>query len=673
MRTVARRTLLSRRSGLSPLCCTEAILVLVHRSVRIDEMIERFTDRARRVIVLAQEEARMLNHNYIDTEHILYIDTEHILLGLIHEGEGVAAKALESLGISLKAVRQHVQEIIGQGQQAPSGHIRFTPQAKNVLELSRQEAVLLGHNYIGTEHLLIGLIREGEGVAAQVLVQLGADLNTVRRQVIQLAHGHASEHPASETAGVAAGGTSGNSKQEGEVYSIEEFDSICDADDFARAYRGILASQFKDALQKLGMGPVAHYIMRRSLGLSYDLVAMSPTAADNPRLLEAAYARLERQSGPGDIWYRVRSKDNPNFVAYFRESPDGSGKFMLERPASITDEELIDFGLDEILSCRKELVAVASLLQRIKATSTFTAEVVPFEILASCAYRASDPNFNVRIWHSGQMQIRHALQIGNESPLSAYSRFRCVVRDLRSSCGADGDLTAVVEAIGRLSEILDNDRSSTETTRSVDLLERFASWEMRESAARVDKSPSKFLRSLAATLIIRGDEAAVREVAESFLAEGDELVERALDSQPGEGFLAALYNAVPPLIAALCLFDALSGLRQSRADPFVMEIRSALAENDRQAAAISRGVADEVFTRVLVSIHRNALDLAKKEYQRRDQEELKNVYGTGGQSAVKRLIAQFIEYEFSYPRALAEELLTNALQDDEAGGERDNS
>jgi ATP-dependent Clp protease ATP-binding subunit ClpC len=146
-------------------------------------MFERFTDRARRVVVLAQEEARMLNHNYIGTEHIL--------LGLIHEGEGVAAKALESLGISLEAVRSQVEEIIGQGQAAPTGHIPFTPRAKKVLELSLREALQLGHNYIGTEHILLGLIREGEGVAAQVLQKLGADLNRVRQQVIQLLSGYA--------------------------------------------------------------------------------------------------------------------------------------------------------------------------------------------------------------------------------------------------------------------------------------------------------------------------------------------------------------------------------------------------------------------------------------------------------------------------------------------------
>src|SRR3978361_690690 len=160
-------------------------------------MFERFTDRARRVVVLAQEEARMLNHNYIGTEHIL--------LGLIHEGEGGAAKALESLGISLEAVRQQVEEIIGQGQQAPSGHIPFTPRAKKVLELSLREALQLGHNYIGTEHILLGLIREGEGVAAQVLVKLGADLNRVRQQVIQLLSGYQGKEPAA--AGGPAEGT----------------------------------------------------------------------------------------------------------------------------------------------------------------------------------------------------------------------------------------------------------------------------------------------------------------------------------------------------------------------------------------------------------------------------------------------------------------------------------
>ncbi len=155
-------------------------------------MFERFTDRARRVVVLAQEEARLLNHNYIGTEHIL--------LGLIHEGDGVAAKALESLGISLDAVREQVQEIIGSGQQAPSGHIPFTPRAKKVLEFSLREALQLGHNYIGTEHILLGLIREGEGVAAQVLVKLGADLNSVRQHVIQLLSGYQGKEP------VASGG-----------------------------------------------------------------------------------------------------------------------------------------------------------------------------------------------------------------------------------------------------------------------------------------------------------------------------------------------------------------------------------------------------------------------------------------------------------------------------------
>ena len=171
-------------------------------------MFERFTDRARRVVVLAQEEARLLNHNYIGTEHIL--------LGLIHEGEGVAAKALESLSISLEAVRSQVEDIIGQGGSSPSGHIPFTPRAKKVLELSLREALQLGHNYIGTEHILLGLIREGEGVAAQVLVKLGADLSRVRQQVIQLLSGYSG--PAGSGDAPAEGGkasaTAGGSGQD---------------------------------------------------------------------------------------------------------------------------------------------------------------------------------------------------------------------------------------------------------------------------------------------------------------------------------------------------------------------------------------------------------------------------------------------------------------------------
>src|SRR5713101_426413 len=140
-------------------------------------MFERFTDRARRVVVLAQEEARMLNHNYIGTEHVL--------LGLIHEGDGVAAKALESLGISLEAVRSQVEEIIGQGQSAPTGHIPFTPRAKKVLELSLREALHLGHNYIGTEHILLGLARENEGVAARILLDFDTDAEKIRGAVIE--------------------------------------------------------------------------------------------------------------------------------------------------------------------------------------------------------------------------------------------------------------------------------------------------------------------------------------------------------------------------------------------------------------------------------------------------------------------------------------------------------
>src|SRR6202163_4993364 len=174
-------------------------------------MVERFTYRARRGVVLAQEEGRLLNHNYIGTEHIL--------LGLIHEGEGVAAKSLESLGISLEGVRSQVEEIIGQGQQAPSGHIPFTPRAKKVLELSLREALQLGHNYIGTEHILLGLIREGEGVAAQVLVKLGAELTRVRQQVIQLLSGYQGK----EAAEAGTGGRGGESGSPSTSLVLDQF------------------------------------------------------------------------------------------------------------------------------------------------------------------------------------------------------------------------------------------------------------------------------------------------------------------------------------------------------------------------------------------------------------------------------------------------------------------
>jgi len=141
-------------------------------------VFERFTDKARRVVVLAQEEARILDHNYVGTEHLL--------LGLIREEEGVAARALVSLDISLEDVRSQVRTIIGEGTAAPAGHIPFTPRTKKALELALREALQLGHNYIGTEHILLGLVREGEGVAAQVLGELGAEPDRIRGVVIEL-------------------------------------------------------------------------------------------------------------------------------------------------------------------------------------------------------------------------------------------------------------------------------------------------------------------------------------------------------------------------------------------------------------------------------------------------------------------------------------------------------
>jgi ATP-dependent Clp protease ATP-binding subunit ClpA len=141
-------------------------------------MFERFTDRARRAVVLAQEEARALNHSYVGPEHLL--------LGLVREGEGVAARALTGLGVDLSAVRQQIEELTGRGEQSPSGRIPFTPRTKKVLELSLREALQLGHNYIGTEHILLAILREGDNVGAQVLVRMGTDLNQVRLQVTKL-------------------------------------------------------------------------------------------------------------------------------------------------------------------------------------------------------------------------------------------------------------------------------------------------------------------------------------------------------------------------------------------------------------------------------------------------------------------------------------------------------
>ena len=165
-------------------------------------MFERFTDRARRVIVLAQDEARLLNHNYIGTEHIL--------LGLIHEGEGVGAKALESLGITLEGVREQVREIITEGTQAPTGHIPFTPRAKKVLELSLREALQLGHGYIGTEHILLGLLREGDGVAVKVLTRMDAQPAAVRQEVIERLSGYQGKETVNAGGGNQEGTPSGS-------------------------------------------------------------------------------------------------------------------------------------------------------------------------------------------------------------------------------------------------------------------------------------------------------------------------------------------------------------------------------------------------------------------------------------------------------------------------------
>jgi ATP-dependent Clp protease ATP-binding subunit ClpC len=221
------------------------------------KLFERFTDRARRVVVLAQEEARLLNH--------IYIDTEHLLIGLIHEGEGVAATALESLGISLEAVRAQVEEIIGHGERFPTGRIPFTPRAKKVLELSLREALQLGHNYIGTEHILLGLLREGEGVAAQVLVRLGADLSRVRQQVIWVLSGAA-------TAGLEAGAGTRPMLPADLLVLVEEFTQVrrkkeaaIEAQDFERV------PALRDAEQQL-LGKLARRERAWTAGVDLEAV-----------------------------------------------------------------------------------------------------------------------------------------------------------------------------------------------------------------------------------------------------------------------------------------------------------------------------------------------------------------------------------------------------------------
>ena len=234
-------------------------------------MFERFTDRARRVVVLAQEEARLLKHNYIGTEHIQ--------LGLLREGDGVAARALEAVGIRLDAVRHEVKEIIGKGEGQSVGHIPFTPRAKKVLELSLREALQLGHNYIGTEHILLGLIREGEGVAAQVLVKLGADLNRMRQQVIQLLHGYQGTEP-----------SSGEPGEEPEHWETSR--RMAAQAGIARPARGVSQAQMDSVMARIG-----DVVTRLDL-IAERLAAIEGHLAEGRRPVARAPRRAAAASGP---------------------------------------------------------------------------------------------------------------------------------------------------------------------------------------------------------------------------------------------------------------------------------------------------------------------------------------------------------------------------------------
>jgi hypothetical protein len=238
-------------------------------------MFERFTDRARRTVVLAQEEARLLNHDYIGTEHLL--------LGLIHAGQGVAAKALESLNVSLRAARSEVEAIIGQGQAGPTGHIPFTPRAKKVLELSLREALRLGHNYIGTEHVLLGLIREGEGVGAQVLTKLGATLEKAREEVVGLLRGFGPDHPEKGTW----------SEQPAGMHLSRRSNAVIVLADEIAEKRGRTSIEPEDllrALLALGMGDPKIRGMLTELGVDLD----------EPRLSALSWTRDQDESEEAD-------------------------------------------------------------------------------------------------------------------------------------------------------------------------------------------------------------------------------------------------------------------------------------------------------------------------------------------------------------------------------------
>jgi ATP-dependent Clp protease ATP-binding subunit ClpC len=248
-------------------------------------MFERFTDRARRVVVLAQEEARDLGHNYIGTEHIL--------LGLLRESDGVAAQALEALDIHLGAVRREVREIIGKGEEHPSGHIPFTPRAKKVLELSLREALQLGHNYIGTEHILLGLIREGEGVAAQVLVTLGADLNRVRLQVIELLHRYQRKEPA------AAGEPGGEAWHEEAARRAATGQTTMEAR-LMRSARMVSQTQLDSVMARIGdVVSRLDLIAERLAAIEGHLAEGRRPAARAPRKPPAARAPKPPPKGPG--------------------------------------------------------------------------------------------------------------------------------------------------------------------------------------------------------------------------------------------------------------------------------------------------------------------------------------------------------------------------------------
>jgi ATP-dependent Clp protease ATP-binding subunit ClpA len=249
-------------------------------------MFERFTERSRRVVVLAQEEARMLDHNYIGSEHIL--------LGLIHEGDGIAAQAIGSAGLTLAAARAEVERTIGRGAGTPTGHIPFTPRAKKVLELALREALALKKSYIGPEHILLGMIREGEGFGAEILTRLAAPLTVLRAQVMELAAaepGELDEPQGLEWPPTGSQRDTAGFRRQARAVTVAQTHVAGEAVE-AQMVRGLVIGEFRATLASLGETLAA--LNQRLAAIERQLDISTPTPTPAP----AESAAPEGSEGP---------------------------------------------------------------------------------------------------------------------------------------------------------------------------------------------------------------------------------------------------------------------------------------------------------------------------------------------------------------------------------------